>query len=66
MNFPSRDQEQGPKGQTPLLAVSAQTLARWLGVSPKVVYDLSKAGVIEHAAGRLYLLEEKRPRPKVP
>ena len=34
MNFPDRD--------PPLPAVSAQTLARWLGVSPKVVYDLTK------------------------
>ena len=42
----------------PLPAVSAQTLARLLGVSPKVVYDLTKAGVIEHGAGRLYLLED--------
>ena len=50
MNFPDRD--------PPQPAVSAQTLARWLGVSPKVVYDLTKAGVIEHGAGRLYLLED--------
>jgi hypothetical protein len=47
-----------PPPETPLLAVSAQTLARWLGVSPKVVYDLTKVGVIEHAAGRLYPLED--------
>jgi hypothetical protein len=39
-------------------SVSAQTLARWLGVSPKVVYDLTKAGVIEHGPGRLYPLED--------
>ena len=38
--------------------VSAQTLARWLGVSPKVVYDLTKVGVIEHGPGRLYPLED--------
>jgi hypothetical protein len=39
-------------------AVSAQTLARWLGVSPKVVYDLTKVGVLEHGSGRLYPLED--------
>ena len=50
MSFPNRD--------PPLPAVSAQTLARWLGVSPKVVYDLTKAGVIEHGPGRLYPLED--------
>ena len=53
MNFPDRDREQS-KGEKPLPAVSAQTLARWLGVSPKVVYDLTKADVLEHGAGRLY------------
>ena len=37
--------------------VSANTLARWLGVSPKVVYDLAKDGVIERHAGRLFPLE---------
>jgi hypothetical protein len=58
MNFPNRDQEQGLKGETPLPAVSAQILARWLGVSPKVVYDLTKAGVLDHGAGRLYPLED--------
>jgi hypothetical protein len=50
MNSPDRD--------PPLPAVSAQTLARWLGVSPKVVYDLTKTGVIEHGPGRLYSLED--------
>jgi hypothetical protein len=39
-------------------AVSANTLARYLGVSPKVIYDLAKAGVIERAAGRLFPLED--------
>jgi hypothetical protein len=58
MNFPDRDQEQSPKGEPPLPAVSAQTLARSLGVSPKVVYDLTKAGVIEHRTGRMYALED--------
>ena len=41
-----------------LPAVSAHTLARWLGVSPKVVYDLAKDGIIERGAGRLFVLED--------
>jgi hypothetical protein len=45
-------------GETPLPAVSANTLARCLGVTPKVVYDLAKAGVIERGARRLYPLED--------
>ena len=49
---------QHPDGEKTLEAVAAQTLARWLGVSPKVVYDLTKAGVIEHGPGRLYPLED--------
>ena len=32
------------QGERPLPAVSANTLARCLGVTPKVVYDLAKAG----------------------
>jgi len=58
MNFPDRDQEQSPKGEPPLPAVSANTLARCLGVTPKVVYDLAKVGIIERGAGRLYPLED--------
>jgi hypothetical protein len=58
MNFPDRVQEQSPKGETPLPAVSANTLAQCLGVTPKVVYDLTKAGIIERGAGRLYSLED--------
>jgi hypothetical protein len=42
----------------PLPAVSASTLARCLGVTPKVVYDLAKAGVIERGSARLFPLEE--------
>jgi hypothetical protein len=56
--FPDRDQEQSPKGETPLPAVSGNTLARILGVTPKLVYDLAKAGIIKHGAGRLYPLED--------
>jgi hypothetical protein len=58
MNIPDRDREQSIKGETPLAAVSANTVARFLGVSPKVVYDLTKAGVLEHSAGRMYALED--------
>ena len=59
MNFPDRDQEQSLKGETPLPAVSANTLARCLGVTPKEVYDLAKkAGIIERGSGRLYPLED--------
>jgi hypothetical protein len=41
-----------------LPAVDANTLARLLGVSPKEVYDLAKAGVIERGAGRTFALED--------
>ena len=54
----TRDQEQSPRGEAPLPAVSANTLARCLGVTPKVVYDLTKAGIIERGSGRLYPLED--------
>ena len=58
MNFPDRDPEQSPKSELPLPPVSANTLARCLGVTPKEVYDLAKAGIIERRAGRLYPLED--------
>jgi hypothetical protein len=41
-----------------LPAVDANTLARLLGLPPKVVYDLCKAGVIERASGRMFALED--------
>jgi hypothetical protein len=53
MNIPDRDEEQIPKGETPLPSISANTLARCLGVTPKEVYDLAKAGIIERGSGRL-------------
>ena len=56
--MPDRDQEQSPNGEPPLPAVSANTLARCLGVTPKVIYDLAKAGIIERGTGRLYSLED--------
>jgi hypothetical protein len=37
--------------------VDANTLARLLGLPPKIVYDLMKAGIIERGAGRLFDLE---------
>lgn len=52
------DQDKEQNGEAPLPAVSANTLARCLGVSPKVVYDLAKAGVVERSSGRLYPLED--------
>jgi hypothetical protein len=58
MKMPNRDKEQNANGEESLPAVSANTLARCLGVSPKVVYDLAKEGVIERGAGRLYALED--------
>ena len=45
-----------------LPAVDANALARLLGVSPKEVYDLAKAGVIERGAGRLFPLEDAVPK----
>ncbi len=43
---------------TPLPPIDANALARMLGVTPKGVYDLTKAGVIERGAGRLYSVED--------
>jgi hypothetical protein len=37
-----------------LPAVDAAALARLLGVPPKEIYDLAKAGIIERGAGRLF------------
>ena len=41
-----------------LPAVDANTLARILGVPPKEIYDLAKAGVIERGVGRMFDLED--------
>jgi hypothetical protein len=59
----ARDQDEGENqsssiGEAPLPAVSANILARCLGVTPKVIYDLTKEGVIERGAGRLFQLED--------
>ena len=40
-----------------LPSVDAAVLARCLGVTPKEIYDLAKAGIIERGAGRLFELE---------
>jgi hypothetical protein len=43
---------------TRLPAVSANSLARCLGVSPKVIYDLTKAGILKRGSARLFPLED--------
>jgi hypothetical protein len=59
MNAPKQDHESKPNGEeAPLPAVSANTLARCIGVTPKVVYDLTKAAIIERGSSRLYPLED--------
>src|SRR5262249_54705792 len=57
----ARDQdkeENQSNGEAPLPAVSANALARCLGVTPKIIYDLMKEGVIERGSGRLFQLED--------
>jgi hypothetical protein len=58
MSFSQQDDDKEPVDDTCLLAVSANTLARYLGVTPKVVYDLAKAGAIERGPGRLFPLQD--------
>ena len=38
--------------------VSGATLARLLGLSPKEVYDLTKASVLVRGSGRTFALED--------
>jgi hypothetical protein len=38
--------------------VTAEELARWLALSPKDIYDLTRAGVLVRGAGRRFDLEE--------
>ena len=45
-----------------LPAVDANTLARLLGIGPKEIYDLAKAGVIEWQPGKMFALEDSVPR----
>ena len=57
----ARDQdkeENQSNGEAPIPAVSANTLARCLGVTPKIIYDLTKEGVIERGSSRLFQLED--------
>jgi hypothetical protein len=58
MKAKSQDKENDISGEVSLPPVSANILARCLGVTPKVVYDLAKIGVIERGAGRLFPLED--------
>src|SRR5215813_13449002 len=61
LSMKARDQdkeENQSNGEAPLPAVSANTLARCLGVTPKIIYDLTKEGVIERGSGRLFQLED--------
>jgi hypothetical protein len=59
MNARDQDnQENQSNGEAPPPAVSAITLARCLGVTPKVIYDLTKEGVIKRGSGRLFQLED--------
>ena len=54
----ARDQdkeENQSNGEAPLPAVSANTLARCLGVTPKIIYDLTKE---VRGSGRLFQLED--------
>src|SRR5262245_64485144 len=52
------NEEKLSNAETPFPSVSANTLARCLGVPPKVIYDLAKAGIIERGPGRLFKLED--------
>lgn len=44
--------------EPPLPRVDANTLARILGAAPKEIYDLTKAGILERGAGKLFDLED--------
>lgn len=50
--------EQFSVGEGTPQAVSANILARYLGIPPKDVYDLAKVGVLKRLPGRLFELEE--------
>lgn len=54
----NRIEEKHTNGEAPLPAVSSNTLARCFGVSPKIIYDLAKAGIIERSSARLFPLED--------
>jgi hypothetical protein len=58
MQFRDQHKERYSNGDAPLPAVSSNTLASCFGVSPKVIYDLAKAGIIERSSARLFPLED--------
>jgi hypothetical protein len=58
MQSRDQDKEKHSNVEAPLPAVSPHILARCLGVSPKVIYDLAKAGIIERSSARLFPLED--------
>ena len=58
MKARDQEKEENQSVEAPLPAVSANTLARCLGVTPKIIYDLTKEGVIERGSGRLFQLED--------
>ena len=58
MQSRDKDEVKHSNGEAPLPAVSPNTLARCLGVSPKVIYDLAKIGIIERSSARLFPLED--------
>jgi hypothetical protein len=59
MNARDQDKEENQSNEEPPLpAISANTLARCLGVTPKIIYDLTKQGVIQRGSGRLFQLED--------
>jgi hypothetical protein len=58
MQFRDQDKEKHSTGEAPLPAVSSNTLASCFGVSPKVIYDLAKAGIIERSSARFFPLED--------
>ena len=58
MSFSEHDDDKESQDEALLLAVSAHTLARYLGVTPKAVYDLAKGGVIQRGPGGLFPLQD--------
>jgi hypothetical protein len=58
MQSRDKDEVKHSNGEATLPAVSPNTLARCLGVSPKVIYDLAKVGIIERSSAKLFPLED--------
>jgi hypothetical protein len=58
MKARDQDKEESQSNPEAPLPRSQPTLwARCLGVTPKIIYDLTKEGVIERGSGRLFELE---------